>query len=429
MSGITKLTVIGGGSSYTPELLDGFIRQREDLSVDEIVLFDIDQERLAIIAALAKRMFAHAGLQTRVEIEQDRREAIAGADFIISQIRVGQIAARILDERIPLKYHLLGQETVGVGGLFNALRTIPVALAIARDVAELAPGAWLLNFTNPSGIITEALIKYSGLDRVIGLCNVPINSQRAAAELLGVEAERLWLDWIGLNHLAWIRGIFLDGRQVLPEWIERLEDSPAPSVVEHFPFSSRMISELGLLPTSYLRYYYDTQGAIEAVQRAGKTRGEVVQELEKALFARYRDPELTANPEELKLRGGAFYSDAAMRLIISLITDKRDIQILITCNNGAIEGLPQDVSVEVPAVVGAHGVTPLARGEPPLQIKALLHTVKLSESLVIEAAVNGSRRLLLHALLANPLVEGYAPASQIMEEMLQAHRCYLSQFQ
>lgn len=425
---INKLVVIGGGSTYTPELLDGFIQYRAELSVDQISLYDIHRERLDVVGGLAQRMFRRAGLPTKLDLTQDRQAAIAGADFIVSQMRVGLMPARILDERIPLSHNVLGQETVGAGGLFNALRTIPESLRIAQDVARLAPNAWFLNFTNPAGIITEALIKYSDLTRVVGLCNVPINSQRCVANLLGVSEKKVWLDWLGLNHLGWIRGIYVDGRDRLPEVLDQLMHEPPAEAVERFPFGANLLSDLGLLPSYYLRYYYDTPQVLAEIQRLGRTRGEIVIEIENSMLTRYCDPGLDTKPVELSQRGGALYSEAAFRLILSLLSDRRDVQILILRNNGAIADLPDEVAVEVPAIVGAHGVTPLTTGQPPAQVKHLLETVKTSESLAVEAAVTGSRKKALYALLANPLVPSYDLAQEIRDELLDAHRNYLPQF-
>ncbi|MCL4561989.1 MAG: 6-phospho-beta-glucosidase [Chloroflexi bacterium] len=425
---IQKLTVVGGGSTYTPELLSGFIEHREKLAVDRISLFDINRERLETVGGLVSRMLQRAELDTRLELTQNRTGALEGADFIVSQIRVGLMPARILDERIPFSHGVLGQETVGAGGLFNAFRTIPVSLEIAREAARYAPDAWYLNFTNPSGIITEALLNHSELKRVAGLCNVPINAQRAVAELLNVPSQKVWLDWIGLNHLGWIRGIYVDGRDRLPEVIERLSQQLSDEASERFPFESRLLHDLGLLPTYYLRYYYATQNAISEVQKAGKTRGEVVLDIERDLLGRYADPNQVIKPEELKQRGGAYYSEAAIRLILSLLSDRRDVQILITRNNGAIQGLPDHVSVEVPSIVGAHGISPLSCGKPPAQVKHLLESVKASESLAVEAGVSGSRRKAVMALVANPLVPGFELAERLTDELLEAHRRYLPQF-
>jgi 6-phospho-beta-glucosidase len=427
MAHIHKLAILGGGSTYTPELLNGFIEQRSEIMVDDISLYDIHDERLAIVGGLAQRMFQQAQLDSNIELTGNLDRAIEGADFIVSQIRVGGMAARILDERIPLRHNVLGQETVGAGGIFKALRTIPVTIQFSQAIARLAPDAWFLNFTNPAGIITEALIKHSGLTRVVGLCNVPINSQSAIAEILGVRPDQVWLDWLGLNHLGWVRRIEVAGHNRLPDVLHSLSEGPSLEAHESFPFKGSLLSTLGLLPTYYLRYYYETQEVIASLLNAGKTRGELVAEIDHALLQKYRDPELTIKPDELRQRGGARYSEAALRLILSILADRRDVQILIVKNDGAISGLPDDAAVEVPAVVGAHGVTPLARGKPPDQVKRLLESVKASDILAIEAAISGSRKTAVQALQANPLVSGQL-AETLVDELLQAHHALLPQF-
>lgn len=428
MPKIEKLTILGGGSTYTPELLSGFIEHQDELTVERVSLYDIHSERLSIVGSFVRRMFQHAGLSGNIELTQDLSQAVEGADFVVSQIRVGWMAARILDERIPLSYNVLGQETVGAGGIFKALRTIPVTLDFASVITRLAPKAWFLNFTNPSGIITEALIKHSGLGKVVGLCNVPINSQKTIANLLAVQPEEIWLDWLGLNHLGWIRRIEVGGRDHLPEILAMIPDHPLKEASDRFPFDESLLSTLDLLPTYYLRYYYETPKIVAGIREANKTRGEVVAEVERSLLQMYRNPNLHTKPEELRQRGGAFYSEAAIRLMISLLIDQRDVQILIVKNNGAISGLPDDVAVEVPAVVGAHGVTPLVRETPPIQIKSLLESIKTSDILTIEAGVTGSRQKAIQALQANPLVPSYEMAEILTDKLLEAHRNYLPNF-
>jgi 6-phospho-beta-glucosidase len=425
---IGKFAVIGGGSTYTPELLDGFITHQDQVRVDVISLFDVQPQRLEIVGGLAQRMFRRVGLATRIELHQELTPALEGASFVLSQIRVGFMAARILDEKIPLSHGTLGQETVGAGGLANAQRTIPESLRIATQVEKYAPNAWFLNFTNPSSIITQALIQHSGLRKVVGLCNVPINSQRCLADLLGVEEQKLWLDWIGLNHLGWIRDVLVDGRSRITEVLDLLQSSPTAEARARFPFEASLFETLQMVPTYYLRYYYATNLAIQEVLTAGKTRGEVVAEIEKELLTRYNDPHLDVKPPELNQRGGALYSEAAFRLMFSLLSDQRDVQVLIVRNDGAIPQLPADASVEIPCVVGAAGPAPIARGKLPPSTRPLFEAVKTSESLCIEAAVQGSKRLARLAMLANPLVPGYEAAECITDELLEAHRAYLPQF-
>jgi len=427
MAHIHKLAILGGGSTYTPELMSGFIEQRCEIKVDHVSLYDIHDERLSIVGGLAQRMFDRAELDSRIEITGELDQAVDGADFIISQIRVGWMAARILDERIPLRHNVLGQETVGAGGIFNALRNIPVSLRFAQTVSRLAPNAWFLNFTNPAGIITEALIKHSELTRVVGLCNVPINTHHTLAEMLDVQPDKVWLDWVGLNHLGWIRRIIVAGQDRLPYILQSLAEQIPQEYYERFPFSSSMLSALRLLPTYYLRYYYETAEIITSMQNLGKTRGELVAEIENSLLQKYRDPELKVKPAELQQRGGARYSEAALRLMLSILNDLRDIQILIVKNNGAISGLPDDVAVEVPAVVGGHGVIPLVQGTAPDQVRHLLEAVKASDILTVDAAVSGSRKTAEQAMWANPLVP-FEVADSLTDELLEAHRTYLPQF-
>ncbi len=423
MTTITKIAVIGGGSTYTPEFVDGFIQHRDEVQVEEIALHDIDEERLRVVGGLVKRMVRHAGLETRITRTTDRRAALEGAAFVISQIRVGGMAARIRDEKIPLKYGVVGQETTGPGGTLKAWRTIPVTLEIARDVERYAPDAWYINFANPSGIVTETLLKHTAV-RAVGLCNNPINFTRLIAGLFGVPDEAVFLEWVGLNHVNWIRRAYVQGRDVTPELIERVVRGEMPA----YPFDGELVEALGVLPTWYLQYYYYPDRKVAEMQAAGKTRGEAVAEVEGDLFRKYADPNLVVKPPELSLRGGAFYSEAAVRLILSLVLDRRDVQIVDVRNGGAIPDLPADGSVEVPCVVGAHGITPLRMGPLPETVRPLCQTVKAWETWTVEAGVTGSRRAALLAMVTNPLVPSADVARRLLEEMLEANRAYLPQF-
>jgi 6-phospho-beta-glucosidase len=422
MGSIEKVTIIGGGSSYTPELIDGFIQHEHELRVGEIALFDIDEERLEIVGSMVQRQVRYAELDTRVSLNRSRPQAIEGADFVISQMRVGKMPARILDEKLPLKYDIVGQETTGPGGTLKAWRTIPVALEIALEMERYAPDAWYLNFTNPSGIITEAILKNTNL-KVVGLCNNPINIQRLIANLFEVEDEQIFLEWVGLNHVNWVRRVYRKGEDITQKVIQALARSG-----DELPFDPELVDALGVIPTYYLQYYYDHPKKLAAVKAANKSRGEVVLEVEKALFEKYKDPNQVVKPPELGQRGGALYSEAAMRLMISLRLDRRDIQILVTRNNGAITDLPEDASVEVPCVVGAHGVTPLNMGRLPATIRTLCQQAKAWESWTVEAGVTGSRQAALMAMLTNPLVPSFEVARALLDEMLEAHRDYLPQF-
>jgi len=423
--GIEKITVIGGGSSYTPELIDGFIQHESDLKVDEIALYDIDEERLNIVGGMAQRQVRYAEMDTKVTINFDRPKAVEGAKFVLSSMRVGHMAARIIDEKIPLKYGVIGQETTGPGGTLKAWRTIPVTLDIAKDMEKYAPDAWYINFTNPSGIMTEAILKHTNLN-VVGLCNNPINTIAAMAEAFHVEPKDVFLEWMGMNHVNWVRKVYIKGQDMTPMIFDRLEEMVR---IEEMPnFDPELVRTLGVLPTYYLQYYYFHPDKVKEAKEAGKTRGETVLEVEKDLLEQYADPNVLVKPPELALRGGARYSEAAVNLIMSLMLDRRDVQIVVARNGTSIADFPEDVSVEVPCVVGAHGVTPLVMGHFPESIRALAIQAKAWESAVVKAAVSGSRRDAVLAMLQNPLVPDYPTAVKLVDEMLEAHKQYLPQF-
>ena len=424
-SGIEKIAVIGGGSSYTPELIDGFIQNEDHLQVDEIALFDIDEERLNIVGGMAQRMVRYAELDTKVTLNTERPRAIDGAKFVLSSMRVGQMPARIIDEKIPLKYNVIGQETTGPGGTFKAFRTIPVTLDIARDMEKYAPDAWYINFTNPSGIMTEALLKHTNLN-VVGLCNNPINTIAVMAEVFHVEPQDVFLEWMGLNHVNWIRRVFIKGVDMTQVLMDRLEEF---SDIEEMPqFDPELVRTLGVFPGYYLQYYYYHPKRVEEAKAADKSRGEVVLEVEKELLKKYADPKVLVKPEELAQRGGARYSESAVNLILSLMLDRRDVQIVVARNGSSIADLPQDASVEVPCLVGAHGVTPLVMGHLPESIRALCQQAKAWESATVKAAVSGSRKDAVLALLQNPLVPDFPTAVALVDEMMEAHKQYLPQF-
>jgi 6-phospho-beta-glucosidase len=422
---IEKLTYIGGGSSYTPEFIDGFIQKEEEIELGELALQDIDEGRLKTVGGMVERMLRYKELDTTVTLHQSREPAIEGAEFVVSAIRVGAMDARIQDEKIPLKYDVIGQETSGPGGTLKAWRTIPVALKIAEDMAKYAPGAWFLNFTNPSGIITEAILNHSDVIAV-GLCNNPITTQYGIAAYLGVEPEDVFLDWVGLNHINWISRVFSRGVDVTQDLIDSVADAPQSIPVSLF--APELVSALGVLPTWYQQYYYYHDKKVKEAKEAEKSRGEVVKEVEAELMNKYADENEFVKPPELSMRGGALYSEAALQLILSLMFDRRDVQILVTRNNGSIPDLPDDASVEVPCVVGAHGVTPLHMGPLPATIRALCQQAKAWETWTVEAGVSGDRTDALMAMLTNPLVPSYDVAKTLLDEMLPANKEYLPQF-
>lgn len=431
-----KVVTIGGGSSYTPELVEGFINRQAELPVRELWLVDIEpgQEKLAIIGSLAERMVKKAGVSLKVYTTLNRREALREADFVTTQLRVGLLDARIKDERIPLSHGYIGQETNGAGGMFKALRTIPVILDIARDMAELCPDAWMINFTNPSGIITEALLRYGKIKKAIGLCNLPIGMERAIAGLIDVDPNRIRIDFAGLNHMVFGLNVYLDGDNITSQIIDKIGNGEMESMLKNFgnfQWSSQFIKGLGVIPCSYHKYYFQKQEMLEKELMEfskGETRAEKVKRLENELFALYKDPHLDIKPPQLAERGGAYYSEAACRLISSIYNDKKDIQAVDTRNNNAITGLPADSAVEVSCIITKYGPKPIAMGELPVSVNGLVQQIKSFERMVIKAAITGDYDAALVAMTVNPLVQSEKMAKILLDELLDAHRNDLPQF-
>lgn len=429
-----KIVTIGGGSSYTPELVEGFIKRYEELPVKELWLVDIEEgkHKLEIVGELAKRMVEKAGVEMKIHLTLDRREALKDADFVTTQLRVGLLKARIKDERIPLSHGVIGQETNGAGGLFKALRTVPVVLEIIKDMEELCPKAWLVNFTNPTGIITETVFRYTNFKRYIGLCNVPIGMKNGLAEAFNVDRSRMQMDFAGLNHMVYGVGVRIDGLDVTKEAIEKFVDSSITMQnIKEIPFNADFIRALGVVPCPYHRYYYKTSEMLaEELEgfKEGKTRGETVKALEDDLFELYKDPNLSIKPPQLEKRGGAFYSDAACNLISSIYNDKQDIQVVNTQNNGAIRNFSDDQAVEVSCVITKEGPKPLSMGYLPVGVSGLVAEIKAFEILAAKAAVEGDYNTALQALCINPLIPSDDLAKAILDEMLEAHKDYLPQF-
>lgn len=427
-----KIAVIGGGSSYTPELMEGIINHKDSLPVTEVVLIDIPEgeEKVSINTAFAKRMVEKAGLPISVRYTLDRREGLKDASFVIAQIRVGGLDAREKDERIPLKYDVIGQETTGPGGFFKALRTIPVMLSICRDMEEVCKDAWLINFTNPSGIITEAILKNTRV-KCIGLCNVSINMRYDAAERLSVSPDELDCRFIGLNHLSVMNHAYYQGKDRI---LDAVSVENTESVVKNIQKDAEMdavAKELGCLLSPYMQYFYTEKEALqhekmEAIGLTG-TRAAQVKEVEKNLFECYKDVNLRKKPAALAKRGGARYSMAAICLIDSIYNDTNDVQVVDVFNNGIIPQLPDDVVIEVNCRIGRNGAAPLA-SDVPASVLGLIGQVKAYEEYTIEAAITGDRNKALIALLNNPLIHDVRDAKGILNELLEAHRAYLPAF-
>lgn len=432
MSQGIKIVTIGGGSSYTPELIEGFIKRYNELPVKEIWLVDCEagKEKLEIVGNLAKRMIEKAGVPITLYMTLNRREALKDADFVTTQFRVGLLQARIKDERIPLSHGMFGQETNGAGGLFKALRTIPVILEICKDIEELCPNAWLINFTNPAGIITEAVNRYSNIKRVVGLCNVPFDMHTAIAKIVERPRNEVHITMGGLNHMSYVTGIYVDGEDkteyVLNRWGRQSMNN-----ITGTEWNNAFVRELGAIPSPYHRYYYMQKESLEEAiikfQQHG-TRAETVKKLEDELFELYKDTSLKEKPKQLEKRGGAYYSDAACNLICSIYNDKGDIQVVNTINKGAMEELEYDEVVEVSAVITKNGPIPLAVGKLPKSAKSLVQQIKSFEVAACEAAVTGEYTKALYAMMINPLVASQKYAKIVLDELLEAHRDYLPQF-
>jgi 6-phospho-beta-glucosidase len=413
-----KLAVVGGGSTYTPELIDGFARLRAELPLTEIALVDPAGGRLELIAGMARRMLARAGHPATVTATADLRQGVAGAQAVLLQLRVGGQAARHVDETLPLRCGCVGQETTGAGGLAKALRTVPVILGIADVVRRHAPDAWIVDFTNPVGIVTKALLDAG--HRAIGLCNVAIGFQRVFARHLGVEPARVSLGHVGLNHLTWERSVHLDGQDVLP----RLIAEHGKEIADRVGLPFELLERLKAVPSYYLRYFY-AHDIVVAEQRAGSSRAAEVAAMEEELLALYADPTVDTKPELLGKRGGAYYSEAAVALIASLAGDRGDTQVVNTRNDGILPFLPRDAVIEVPAKITAAGAVPLPVDPVEPLYAGLIAHVSAYEELALQAARYGGADRVRDALLAHPLVGQEQIAGELAGLLIDANRPHL----
>ena len=419
-----KVAVVGGGSTYTPELIEGFHTRRDRLPVDELVLQDIDDERLEVVGGLARRILQRHEWPGELVVTKDRARALDGASYVIVQLRVGGQAARLVDETLPLEFGCIGQETTGPGGFAKALRTVPVVLDIAEETQRRgAQGAWVVDFTNPVGIVMQALLDHG--HRAIGLCNSAMGFQRRFAQMLDASPDRVLLDHVGLNHLTWEREVRLDGKDVLPELIR----DHADEIAREIGIPGDLIRLLRAVPSYYLRYFYLADEVLrDQVSGSKRSRAEEVMEIERGLIEMYRDPDLTEKPALLEKRGGAYYSEAAAQLIASLEADTRDEQVVDIRNDGALPDLPDDAVVEIPAAIGAGGAQAARLRPLAPEMLGLVQQVKAYERLTVKAAVDGDRDAALKALLANPLVGRYKTAKPLLDALLEANRKHLPRF-
>jgi len=427
-----KVTVIGGGSSYTPELVNGFLERVDTFPVTELWLMDILPDRLHVVGGFAQRMAGAKGEPFDVRLSTDQREAVEGASYVITQLRVGWMQARREDEYLGLRHGLIGQETTGVGGMAKALRTIPVVLSIARDMQEHAPEALLVNFTNPAGLITEALTRHAPEVPSVGVCNVPITTKMGILETLaqrhGIEIDpgRTELDTLGLNHLSWHRGFSLDGEDIWPQILEgylaHLRADPNPE------WDPRAVETLRMIPNYYLQYFWHTDRKLASQAKWPPSRAEQVMEIERGLLAQYAEPDRRELPEDLMKRGGAYYSTMATQLLNAHYNDLGETHVVNARHNGDVPGWPADWVLEMPCRVRRAGIEPLPASPLPLACFGLIASVKAFEILTVEAAVHGDREAAYQALLAHPLGPPADRVQPVLDDMLETHKAHLPQF-
>lgn len=413
-----KIVVVGGGSTYTPELIDGLIEMRGDLAVREVVLVDPDDSRLRAVQMMVQRMLRANGEPFELTVTADLEQALPGADAVLIQLRVGTQEARRVDETLPLKYKRIGQETTGAGGLAKALRTVPVVLDIAETVSRVAPDAWIINFTNPVGIVTRALLDRG--HKAIGLCNVAIGLQQFFGDLLSVDRHRIELSHVGLNHLSWETAVRLDGENVLPQLI----DDHLARIADRVRLPAELISELGVVPSYYLRFYYCHEQTVEE-QVQGGTRAEEVVKIESELLQRFRDENQVTKPDALSRRGGALYSVAAVQLMGALLGTQPGRHVVNVRNNATLPFLPDDAVIEVLADVHGSQVRPVASGSAPVAVRGLIADVSAYEDLALTAAIDGGIERVRAALLAHPLVREWRVVEPLAQDLVTQNARYL----
>ena len=420
-----KLTIIGSGSTYTPELIEGIISKYDSLPIYQLDLMDIDSRKLNIVGGLVQRMIKAADIPCEVRMIQSLDEALQNADFVLCQIRVGKLPARVLDEKIPLKYDLIGQETNGIGGFFKGMRTIPVMMDIAARIKKICPAAWLINFTNPSGMLAEALLNNTAV-KVISVCNVPINMIDSIKNKLNLPDAQV--DYVGLNHLSWVTSIKFNQKDYLSEAIVQGINSQAMKNIPVKGFTSELIRTVGAIPSSYLEYYYFKDSKLQLAKEAKKCRGEICLDIEEELLKIYSDNELHVKPDLLSKRGGARYSEVALNLVDSIYNDKKDIQVVNVLNNNALDFMNPNDAVEIAARIGKNGAEPIKVDVNNNHIKEMMLMMKSYEKHAVNAALTGDEDEALRALLINPLVGDYNKAYSCFQELKEAHQKYLPQF-
>lgn len=429
-----KIVTVGAGSGYTPELVEGFISRYEQMPIKELWFADVEEgaDKLKAVTELSRRIVKKSGLPIEIFSTFDRKKALEEADFVLTQFRIGQMEARVKDENIPLAYNTIGQETNGPGELFKTFRTVPVMLEIVYEMEVLCPSAWLINFANPAGMLAEAVLNHTKWKKFISICNGPLLMEHRIAQALEVERNRIFVEFAGLNHLVFAKKIFLDGNDVTNHVVELVADkvkkvdNPGTS-----DWNADFLRGLGMIPMSYLQYYWKTNEVLEKEMEAASHEGSravVAKKMENELFEVYKDENLDKTPDILAKRGGSGYSEAACGLIYSIYSDKRDVQTVNVQNNGAIENLADESVVEVNCLITSKGPVPLSTGKLPAAINGIIQSMKAYEQVACEAAVTGSYQKAMVAMTINPLVAGDREAKAMLDELLLAHEDFLPQF-
>jgi len=427
-----KVTVIGGGSTYTPELVSGFLARLDKFPLTELCLMDIDAQRLEIVGGFAQRIVDNQGTPFKVTLSTDQRSAVTGASYVTTQLRVGQMEARRRDEYLGQRHGLIGQETTGVGGMAKAMRTIPVVLKIAQDMRQVAPGAMLVNFTNPAGLVTQALSKYAPDVPSVGVCNVPITTKMMILQQLEkglgkpIDPGRAELKTLGLNHLSWHRGFTIDGEDVWPQVLQAYLKELRSQ--EHPEWDLRTVEVLRMIPNYYLQYFYYTDKKLAAQAKWPPSRADEVIVVEEALLRQYADPSLMTPPADLMKRGGAYYSTVATQLLTAHYNDLGEMHVVNIKNNGAVKDWPAEWVLEMPAKVSRAGIQPIPTEPLPLSCFGLIAQVKSFELLTVEAAVHGDREAAYQALLTHPLGPSADKVQTVLDDLLETHRDFLPQF-
>lgn len=420
-----SVAVIGSGSTYCPELVDGFLKASDSLKLKKISFMDINERKRNIVGDLCVRMLKNAKVDCEVVMTDDLDTALQGADFVVTQIRVGMLHARYLDENIPKKYDLIGQETTGIGGMFKALRTIPVIKHICDRIEAICPDAWLINFTNPSGIITEFVLKNTNVKN-IGLCNVPIDMLDDIKETTGPDVD---ITYVGLNHLSWVTSIKKDGKELITDMINQGYKAKVMANIQDDGIGLDCLKAVNAIPSSYLQYYYCREAKLQHQREDDKTRAQVCMEIEEQLLQMYQDEELCVKPALLDKRGGHKYSLAAVNLINSLANDVQDVQVVNVKNNGTLDFLDDDDVIEAPCIIGKDGAKPIKVEDfHNKHIINLIRIVKAYEKYTVEAAVTGNEIAAINGLLIHPLVGDYDKAVKCFNELKEAHKDFLPEF-